>query len=236
MKNRMIFLTLIVTLVFPLLAFANSAEPPALIIVVTDPHKEVQVAVLSSKGDIIQPQISQVAWERHFKFYKLSLEPHKAQRILVKTPDKSFEVITPHTIRDYHSVFTLDPLAQTLTEGTSPYRDGLLVGVRLLLTLLIEGAIFYAFGFRQRLSWIVFIGVNLLTQGFLNIWLSYADNWDSYLEFLLIYGEFFVFMIESILMTILLKEKTISKRLTYVWFSNFVSLVLGGYLIINLPL
>lgn len=235
MKNKIFLLTLIVTLVCPLLAFANSAEPPALIIIVTDPQREVQVTVLGTKGEV-QPQIRQVSWERHFQFYKLMLEPHKVQRILVKTPDKSFEVLTPYKIRDYHSVFTLDLSTQTLTEGTSPYRDGILVALRLLLTFLIEGALFYAFGFRDKSSWLAFIGINLLTQGFLNLWLSQSDNWDSYLILLLIFGEFFIFMAESILMLIYLKEKSRIRQLAYVWTSNFASLVLGGYLILNLPL
>ena len=36
------------------------------------------------------------------------------------------------------------------------------------MTLLIEGALFFAFGFRKKLSWVLFIIINLITQGLLN--------------------------------------------------------------------
>ena len=56
--------------------------------------------------------------------------------------------------------------------GISPYRAPLLVSMRVSLTLVIEGIVFFLFGYRQKKSWQIFLITNLLTQGFVNIMLS----------------------------------------------------------------
>ncbi len=238
MRNRSkkaFLLILIVALLLPMGAFANSAEPPSVIIILKDPQQKVTVTLIDSDREV-EPRVTQTAWERHFQFYKLNFEKSENARFLVKTGTTQFMVTTTAPMQTYRNVFTLNLEDQTLVPGTSPLRDGLLIGIRLGLTLLIEGAVFYLFGFRTKLSWLIFLGVNLLTQGALNLWLNGFDNWDSYLILTLIFGEFFVFIAESFLIGAGVKEKSLGRRLAYVWSANLISLVLGGYLITRLPL
>jgi hypothetical protein len=104
------------------------------------------------------------------------------------------------------------------------------------LTLIIEGIVFFLFGYRRKRSWLVFIIVNLVTQGILNIWL--AGNYsplNNYLIFSLIGGEIVVFIVEIIAFLILVKEHGRLRTASFVVLANLLSLIAGGYLITVLP-
>ena len=238
MKNKskkVLRLILMITLLLPLGVFANSAEPPSIILILKDPEQKVTITLLD-KDSASEAKVSQVGWERHFQFYKLRLENNESPKFLITTERTQFTVTTSTPLETYRNIFTLNLEDHSLVPGTSPLRDGLLIGIRLCLTLLIEGAVFYLFGFRTKRSWLIFLGVNLLTQGALNFWLNGYNNWDSYILLTLIFGEFFVFITESFMIGTGVTEKTLGKRLAYVWSANLISLGLGGYLITVLPL
>ena len=110
-----------------------------------------------------------------------------------------------------------------------------LVGLRVSLTLLIESAIFWLLGFRERRTWLIFLIMNLITQGVLNLMLATNPVSASYVIFGLIFGEIFVFIVEWIVTLSLIKEHNQAKRFVTVSLSNFASLILGGYLISILP-
>ena len=121
--------------------------------------------------------------------------------------------------------------------GAYPFRGILIILFQLLLTLLFEGIIFWLFNYRQKKSWIIFLCVNLVTQGVLNIGLN-SNYWISsgYLIFLLIIGEIFVFISEMITFPILIKEHGKIRSLAYAIIGNFISLFVGGYIISVLSL
>jgi hypothetical protein len=105
-----------------------------------------------------------------------------------------------------------------------------------VLTLLIEGIVFWLFRFKQKRSWIMFFAINLITQGALNTWLNSGGSpMPSYLIFSLIVGEFFVFITEMIALPILIKEHKKSYILAYAFLANLISLIVGGYIITVLP-
>ena len=108
--------------------------------------------------------------------------------------------------------------------------------MRLLLTLLLEGIIFWLFWFREKRSWLIFLAINLVTQGVLNIWLNSGGSLiPSYLIFNLIIGEFFVFAAEMYAFPIFIKEHKKSRILMYAFIANLMSLIAGGYIISVLP-
>ena len=110
-------------------------------------------------------------------------------------------------LEEYNNTFTLDLSNQTLSPGYAPFRSTLLVSLRVVLTLLLEGLVFFLFGFRQKKSWLIFLAVNLVTQGVLNIWLDLISTPSGYLIFALILGEVIVFVVEMIAFPLLVKEK-----------------------------
>jgi hypothetical protein len=139
-------------------------------------------------------------------------------------------------VQSYSSVYTLNFSTQEITPGEYPLRSVLLVSIRVLLTLLLEGIIFWLLGFRQKRSWLIFLVINLITQGALNIWLNSGSSpLPGYLLFGLIIGEFFVFATEMIAFPLLIKEQKKSQVLLYAVFANLVSLIAGVFIISILP-
>jgi hypothetical protein len=139
-------------------------------------------------------------------------------------------------LNHYKNIVTLDLSDQKFIKGKYPFRSVILVSMRLLLTLLIEGIIFYLFRYRKRQSWLVFLGINLITQGMLNIWLnSVSSLMTNYLIITLIIGEIFVFIAEMMAFPIFIKEHRKRRIIIFVMVANLLSLIAGGYIIELLP-
>lgn len=228
-----VILTLMI--VIPITIFANSAEPPSLIILINNPPEDLSIVMISNKE---QPEaiVRRAAWEGYYVFYSSDMQSDDEYTFKVTSNEKSFECTFTEPIRRYNEILTLDLSSQELRYGKYPLRSVLLVSIRLLLTLLIEGIIFWLFGFRRQGSWLIFLIINLITQGGLNIWLnSEASPIPRYLILTLIIGEFFVFLVEIIGFPILISEKKKKVILGYVFLANFISLIAGGYMISILP-
>lgn len=241
MKNRwskwIIAFILCTLLVVPYVVLANSAEPPSVIILVNNPPRDLSIELIT-KTKTIKPKVNRVAWEGQYTFYKLHNERTKEYRFLITTKDKTFECTygDGRNLERYSETFVLDIKEQKLIRGVYPLRSAILISIRILLTLLIEGAIFWGFGFRLRKSWMVFLVVNLVTQGILNT-LLFAQPIiiPGYLIIGLVFGEIFVFITEMISMPLLIKEKKGITIVGYAFIANMISLFLGGYLITRLP-
>lgn len=151
--------------------------------------------------------------------------------------DETFDCHFSGALEQYNEVLLLDLETRTLSYGLYPFRTVLLVSLRLCLTLLIEGAIFRLFAFKEKRSWLVFLLVNLVTQGALN-WLLTGGTilTSAYMIFVLIFAEIFVFITELVSMPLLIKEHRKRRVFAYVLLANTVSFLLGGFLIFMLPL
>ena len=216
-------------------ASANSAEPPSLVILITNPPDDLSIVLISNED---QPEaiVRRVAWEGYYVFYSRDMQADGEYTFKVTTNGESFECTLGAPLQRYNNVVTLDISNRELTPGKYPFRSVLLVSIRILLTLLLEGIIFWLFRFRQKRSWLIFLAINLVTQGALNIWLNSGGSlMPSYLIFSLIIGEVFVFAAEMIAFPIFIKEHKKSRILIYVFIANLISLIAGGYIISILP-
>jgi hypothetical protein len=219
----------------PATATANSAEPPALIILVTNPPKDLSI-VLVSNTDHPKTRVRRVAWERYYGFYKRDLSTSSEYTFKVTANGETFECKPSVPLQDYNNIFTLDIPNRKLTPGTYPLRTELLVSIRVLLTLLIEGLVFWHYGFRRKGSWLIFLVINLITQGVLNIGLNSGGSpMESYLIISLFMGEFFVFVTEMIAFPLLINEYRKSHSFSYAFIANLISLLAGGFIITILP-
>lgn len=227
---KIIICAIIFTLLLGVTAFANAAEPPSILIIVKDAPEDLTIAISGESG-WTEARKTYNALECQFKFYNRDLAKKQPYQIRVKSSLYNYDIETHGMIRHYNNVFTLDLRTGTLVEGKDLQRAITLVGMRLGCTLLIEGAVFYLMGYRQRKSWLIFLGVNLVTQLLLNLWLNDFPPSMSYLIFSLIYGELFVYLAETILMVPLIYEKRMKWNLLFVLTANTLSLVLGGWLI-----
>jgi hypothetical protein len=228
-----IVLAMIVPLGNTQLCSANSAEPPSVIIIVPNAPKDLEITLgpENVKANRIDKTI-----ESYFTFYRHNLMSSN-YTLYVPTRGLTFEVSLGSPLDSYNNIFTLNLDAQTLTQGKSLSRSIVLPALRITLTLAIESLVFYLFGYRGKRSWIVFLVTNLITLGFLNISLGWNTNpLDNYIILSLIFAEFFIFIAEMLAFTVLLKEHGRLRAVSYVIVANFLSLVVGGYLITVLPI
>ena len=102
----------------------------------------------------------------------------------------------------------------------------------LLPTLLIEGLIFYAFRFPGKRNWLVFLLVNLVTQGALSyvLCVNVVGSNGSYIFLgllLLIPVEMLIALVEAVLYMKLLRGQPEHKRFAYGISANAASFLLG---------
>jgi len=233
--KRILFLTfLVVASLGANISFcsANSAEPPSILIIVNNAPKDLKISV--GQENIIAHRRDK-AIESYFTFYLNELKTAQ-YTFTVTTENTTFEVTIDRPLKSYNNIFSLDLKSQTMTPGKSLSRTLTRTSIRLALTLLIEAIVFYLFGFRKKRSWLVFLIVNVITQGIVFIGLNKtALPLDSYIIFSLIFYEIAVLFVELIAFLILVNERPRWLTGLYVIAANILSLVAGGFLITILP-
>jgi|GEM_PF-1100297 len=103
--------------------------------------------------------------------------------------------------------------------------------LRLILTLVIELGVLYLFGFRKKSTFIFVTMMNVISQVALNIAIISAfynnpSNGYSFI-FTFIIGEFFVFTLEPIIVSVFVKEHKLFRKIAYSLSANTASLVIG---------
>ncbi|HBS92184.1 MAG TPA: hypothetical protein DEA51_06915 [Erysipelotrichaceae bacterium] len=223
-------------------AKANSAEPPMLWILVSGEHKEMrgtlQIEEITVEG---YPYAS--SFESYLRFF-YSEHPSLRSKDLtsvqvtltIVVAEQQMQISTQMDLSGYNTLYTLDLDTGTLSKGKSFLRDVQLVGLRLGLTLLVEALIFFLLGYRSMRFWILFLMINLLTQGWLNLSLNANMPIGTYALIALVIYEFVILLVEWITFLSLSKEKKRVKLFFAVLLANAASLILGGFLITRLPL
>ncbi len=236
-RNLYGFLALLFLLlgITPAMAYANSAEPPALVIIMKNAPEDASVSLVTEDGLVEVPK-NQTAWETYYVFYYGDIGTKSEITLKVSGNGAEYEqTIGAQYLGGYASTVTLDFVAKTVTEGKLPGRSILLVSMRVLFTLIIESFIFFLFGFREKRSWIIFLVMNLLTQGALNIALNSGSVLAIHSMFKLFIMEFWVFVAEIATVLALIREHGKLRRVAFALTANILSLVLGFYLISSLP-
>jgi hypothetical protein len=223
---------MVMSCVNTLVCYANSAEPPSILIIVANAPDDLDISI---GPENIQAHRTDKGLESYFTFYSSDLK-YSDYTVKVTTGDGTFEMTLDTPLASYNNIFTLDLDSRTLSPGKSLSRSISLLALRILSTLLIEAIVFYLFGYRRKESWLIFLIINLITQGVLNIWLNGSFTpLDSYIIFSMIFGEILVLIVEMIAFLIFVKEHHRLRIASYVIIANLLSLVAGGYLITVLP-
>ncbi len=227
---------------FSLTAYGNAAEPPGLTVIVSSPPEDLTLSIRFADGsstDAVELQKEKKAWETYYRFFYgmvVSTRPTlKDATLVVQSKEKSFECALPEVaFSQYNNLITLDFDHESVTAGQPQFRIILLVAMRVIFTLLIEGLVFFAFSYRKKASWIVFLIVNLITQGALNMALS-GPNFGSYWIIGYIFFEIIIFITEMLVFAFILKEHRKSRGIVYALAANYASLIIGGVMISYLP-
>lgn len=243
-RLALILLAVAITLAFPLTASANSAEPPSMIVMVINAPEDLSLELQTpdlEEGERIYIQKSQKMWEQYFRiYYHGTKENMENARLLVSSSEKSFSCQLPpmseYNVYSYNTLLYLDFDAETLTIGQPAYREPLLIALRISLTLIFEGLVFFLLGFRKKSSWIIFLLINLLTQGWLNISIASTTIYSNYIIIGFFLYEIVIFIAEAIALTAFVREHKWYRRLGFSLLANTVSLILGVIIISNLPI
>lgn len=230
-----ILLTLFICFSVKLTCFANSAEPPSIIIIVSNAPDDLEINIAFEDEIYKGRKISKVI-EKYYTFYSREMQNLNDYILIVSTDNESYEIKLDKPLEKYNNIFTLDLKSHTLTEGKLLSRSIFLVSMRIALTLAIEGIIFWIFGFKRKNSWITFLIINLITQGALNIWINGIIPTQGYIIFGLIFGEIFIFIAEIVAFLLFIKEHNSLRKVLYILTANFISLIAGGYIITILPI
>lgn len=234
-KKLTLLITLLLLFALTIPSFANSAEPPAVLIIVVNAPADLEIALMNG-GTATTARKTEKVIETYYTFYSRDFRESPEYILQVRTGDQSFQVPLILPVKRYNTILTFNLETRTLTEGKRPMRTAMLVSLRVGLTLLLEAAVFFLMGFRNKRTWMAFLGINLLTQGALNLWLSDMMPLESYAILALIWGELFVFMAETIAFMLLVKEDSVSRVIGTVLLANAFSLFAGGWLITVFPL
>ena len=246
-RNRILLLlvcALFLSVICPETALANSAEPPGFVILVSGAPEDMIIAMTSGKETDTEPIVLQVkrkSWETYYRYY-YHMEPGETdlrQAMLhITTGGETYTLDLPiETTQRYNNIVTLDWKTQTLTVGQPAWRLPLLIGTRLSLTLLIEGVVFWLFGYREKKSWIVFLVINLLTQAGLNISLSGSVPGEyGYWQLALVIVEVLVVIAEIVAYRLFLWEQKKSKGTGFAIAGNMASWALGALLMTLMPI
>ncbi len=254
MKRKVILLlfSLFVFLALPAPVFANSAEPPCLVVLVENPPEDLEITLEFDGGLSLDPlPLHRVfkAWEGYYRFYGADgvEEPEglTGARLLVETGGEGFAVpLDAETFFTYNNLLTLDLDTRTLETGQPWWRTPLLVSLRLLSTLALEGLVFLLFGYREKRSWKVFLLTNLVTQLGVNLCILYflspspvsgGVNW-LHNAFLYTPMEILVLLIEMAVFGWYLDEQSKGEARGCAVAANLSSWVLGGVLLTVLPI
>lgn len=237
MNNKKLIIILVLLVLSTSLAFGNSAEPPSLIIIVPSMTDAVEISIVNDNETIEKSKVNKI-FETYHQFYLYDLTQKEQISLKVETELDTFTIEINKPFNRYRNIYTLDLDTRSIIKGYNrPFLNVLLIMMRIVLTLLIEGFIFYALGFHLKDSWRKFLMINLFTQGALNIWLSTFNLDNGYgVFFALVFSEIIIIILEIIAFLIGIKEKNKVIIFIHVILANVLSFVLGGYLITRLPL
>lgn len=236
MKKRiLLFCLMILMLSIHGLALANAAEPPGLTVIVNDPPESLTLTLKFGSGESAALVPEHRFWEGQYRFFYGSIPGSKQLKDAILTVEwqhGTAEFPIPQEYLGYDNQVTLDLKNTELIQGQKPWRAPLLTAMRIILTLIIEGAVFFAFGYRTKQSLKLVFLTNLISQTVLNILFIGADG---YWMLMYILVEIAVFTLESLIYKDWLIEHGEERAVLYSLTANAASLILGGWMISCLP-
>lgn len=235
MRRYLLLLLLGCLLISQLISFGNSAEPPSIVIIVPDAPDDLRISVVKD-GEVIFAGITDKIVDRYYEFYFSQLPGSSEYIFDISYGNENFKIRLDNLPERYNNVYTLNLRDNTLIPGKLKLRTATLVVVRVVMTLMLEGLIFWLFAFRKKESWIAFLLINMMTQIALNIWITGFPINIGYSIIGLFFMEILIVIFEIALFIRLVSEHSNPRKAIFVLLANTVSFIAGGYMITLLPI
>lgn len=187
MKKKMLLALVLVMLVFavmPVGAWALGPYPPTLTVIVYGAPKDLQMNVLLQyEGQTLNVPMDfeRRAWESYYRVYRDYVSMHTywhgngrdfkdAELVLVSGEGEKVIPIPDGLLqpRGYDEILTVRYATGELSYGFPAWRAPLLIGLRVLAALLVEGIFFRFYGYTTRRSWLMFVIINVVVHGIVN--------------------------------------------------------------------
>ncbi len=215
------FLAALLLLLLPVTARALSPDDPAFTVRVCFPPEGLSMSLEFAESVGQEPIVSQQdnrLGESCYRFFYRGVPMSwnsglpQGTELVVETPEDGVLCRLPaESLVGFQSIYTLDLKELAIREGYPAYRDPLLVGARVAITLLLQVLTVFWLGYRTRRSWIVFSGVLLFNHVFLNagVVAGASTLLTTYVGWALVaavLAELFLFVIECAVLSLLLLE------------------------------
>jgi len=243
--------------------YANAEAGPDFTVLITGAPEDLEISLETPGGISFALHPMRRGWESCWRLYYSDLyeamypdaryqsdlmkkTEEEAERSVLRlvSASEDFDCTVPMPEANqicYNHLAVLNPdyEAGTAFLGSSSYmvwRNVLLVVLRMSVTLIAEGVIFWLLSYRTRRSWLVFAVTNLATQLFLNITITGNYLAMGYWEIGFFVLEGLIFLTEAVVFAVLLKEGRALRGFFTAILANAVSLFCGWALLANLPL
>ena len=226
-------------------ASEHQLQTPGLSIFVINAPKDLRLFVQFRNSALPEPLEMQRAsryWETYYNYYYQRLpgrfdEDFIGAKLIVRSSQYSYElpISRDPEMRVDKRLMTLDLKQATLDYGEPGWRAPLAVAGRVMLTLLLEGIVFFLFGLRAKSSWLIFFILNLITHSLLSSFLAHPFEAKSDF-FMAVFISVWVVLVEAAIYYFTFKEIELSpKALLLALIANSVGFFLGGWIMPYFP-
>jgi hypothetical protein len=243
---------LIAVLAFAIAAFlpfgaasAKQVRTPGLLIFVINAPKDLKLFTQFRNSALPEPQEMQRTsryWETYYNYYYQQLpgrfdEDFIGAKLIVRSSQYSYELPIPRDpeMRVDKRMMSLDLKQGTLIYGEPGWRAPLSVAGRVLLTLVLEGAVFFLFGLRDKMSWLGFFILNLITHSLLSSFLVHPIEAKGDFFMLVSYSVAIILMEAGIYYFTFREVELSAKALLLALVANLGGFYLGNWIMPHFP-
>ena len=227
-------------------------QPPTLtVILLGAPGGTEMRVILQHEGEEVNVPLEKEtrAWENTYRLYRAAVwqfnnwygNAHDFQgaELLLISPTGEKRVPIPDGLlheRGFNEVLTLRYGSGRLSYDVPFWRAPLLVSLRVLAALLIEGFIFHLSGYTDKKSWLLFLAINVVVHGALSVFCSGWINVNPSIYAMYYIATFVAFLVEVAAFLVLVDEQSSDRAIGYLVKANLASLAANLLMISFLPL
>jgi len=249
--SLLIILALFAALPVGIWAIGPYQPPTMTVLVLGAPKGAAMRMVIQHEGTEVNVPLEKEtrAWETTYRLYRAAVwqfgnwygngHDFKDAELIVISPSEEKHIPIPDGLfqeRGFNELVTLRYASGKLSYGLPAWRAPLLVGMRVLAALLIEGVIFHLCGYTDKKSWLLFLAINVVIHGALSIFCSGWINVNPSIHAIYFLCMFVSFILETAAFLLLVNEQSSDRAIGYLIKANLASHAVNLLLITFLPL